>query len=117
MSLLTELEALGVNTEDALRRFMNNSSLYVRMLGKYPAAAENSAVAEKFASKDYEAALTETHTLKGVSGNLSLTPLFKDYSDIVTLLREGKNDEAEKLYEQTAVIEKQIIDCIKANNG
>ena len=116
MSMLTELEALGVNTEEALRRFMNNSALYVRMLGKYPAAAENSAVAEKFAAKDYEAALTETHTLKGVSGNLSLTPLFKDYSEIVTLLREGKNDDAEALYEKTAVTEKQIIDCIKANS-
>lgn len=115
MSLLTELEALGVNTEEALKRFMNNSSLYVRMLGKYPAAAEDSAVAEKFAAKDYEAALTAAHTLKGVSGNLSLTPLFKNYSEIVALLREGKNDEAEKLCEQTAAVEKQIIDCIRAN--
>lgn len=115
MSLLTELAALGVNTEEALGRFMNNSSLYERMLGKYPAAAENAAVAEKFAAKDYEAALTETHTLKGVSGNLSLTPLFKDYSEIVALLREGRNDEAEELYAKTQAVEKQIVDCIKAN--
>ena len=34
MSMLDELKALGVNIEDALQRFMNNSALYEKMLGK-----------------------------------------------------------------------------------
>ncbi len=111
-SMLEQLRELGVNTEEALTRFMNNEALYIRMLKKYPAAAAGVDPAGKFAAKDYDGALTDTHTLKGVTGNLSLTPLYKAYSDIVALIREGKGDQAAKAYEEMLPAEKAIIDCI-----
>ena len=77
MDLISELKKLGANTDEALVRFMNNSDLYVKMLGKFPAAVKDADVSAHFDAKDYEAAVSTAHTLKGVTGNLSLTPLFK----------------------------------------
>lgn len=116
MDLITELGELGVNTDEALTRFMNNTSLYVRMLGKFPAAAKGAKVTEAFQEKDYEKALAAAHTLKGVTGNLSLTPLFKAYTDIVALLREGQPEKAEALFSETIPIEEKIISCIEKHS-
>lgn len=115
MSIISELQTLGVDTDEALTRFMNNEGLYIRMLKKYPAAVEGSKAAEKFAQKDHDGAIAETHTLKGVTGNLSLTPLYKAYTEMVALLRAGKDDEAAELYQKTLPVEQAIIDCINNN--
>lgn len=115
MSMINDLEALGVNTSEALGRFMNNSMLYEKLIAKYPDSARTADVAAQFAAKDYEKAVEAAHTLKGVTGNLSLTPLYTAYTEIVNLLRAGKNDEAEKLYNETAPIEEKIIAAIEAN--
>ena len=39
MDLLSELDGLGVKTGEAIQRFSNNTALYIRMLGKFPATA------------------------------------------------------------------------------
>lgn len=113
MDLISGLGELGVNTEEALTRFMNNASLYERMLKKFPAAARDAKVLECFQAKDNEKALAAAHTLKGVTGNLSLTPLFKAYTDIVALLRADKPEEAEAMYMELIPTEKKIIECIE----
>ncbi len=56
MDLINELEALGVNTQEALRRFSGNSALYVKMLGKLTAAANDLEVMPCIEKEDYETA-------------------------------------------------------------
>lgn len=116
MDLITELKELGVNTEEALGRFMNNSGLYVRMLGKFPAAVSDADVPAHFEAKDYETAVSTAHTLKGVTGNLSLTPLFKAYTDIVALLREGNPEKAEAILKEILPVQEKIIACIESHS-
>lgn len=116
MDLITELKELGADTNEALARFMNNSDLYVRMLGKFPAAVKDANVPAHFAEKDYEAAVSTAHTLKGVTGNLSLTPLFKAYTEIVALLRAGDNSTAEILLNEILPVQEKFIACIESHS-
>ncbi len=116
MDLIAELEGLGVNTSEALSRFMNNKALYVRMLGKFPAAAREADVSSHFKAKDYDTAVASAHTLKGVTGNLSLTPLYAAYTDIVALLRGGQPEKAEAILEEILPTEEKIIACIEKNS-
>ena len=113
MSLLTELQAFDADIQDGLTRFVNNAALYEKMLKKFPAAAEDLQVLEYFESGDLEKALANAHTLKGMTGNLSLSPLYKAYTDIVSLLREEKPEEAKKLLVDVIPAQKEIIECIK----
>jgi len=113
MSLLDDLQGFGVDVQDGLKRFVNKAALYEKMLKKFPAAAEELPVANAFTSGDLEQALANAHTLKGMTGNLSLTPLYEAYTDIVALLREGKPNEAQALLLKILPLQEQIISCIK----
>lgn len=113
MSLIDELKDLGINAEEALERFMGNASLYERMLGKLTAAVKENEVMPCFDAGNNEEALAKAHTLKGVTGNLSVTPLYSAYSDIVSLLRAGKPDEAKAQLELILPVQDKIISCIE----
>ncbi|MDE6133322.1 MAG: hypothetical protein K2G04_08110 [Oscillospiraceae bacterium] len=87
MSKIDELKALGVNIEEALDRFMGNGALYEKMLNKLTAAVNDVQVLPFFEAGDHKTALENAHALKGVTGNLSITPLYKGYTEIVDELR------------------------------
>lgn len=113
MSLLDELQALGADIHDGLTRFVNNTALYEKMLKKFPGAAEGLPVLSNFESGDLDAALANAHTLKGMTGNLSLTPLYHAYTDIVALLREEKPAQAQEIMKGIVDKQEEMIDCIK----
>lgn len=113
MDLLTELKGMGTNIDEGLERCMNNVGLYEKLLKKVPQNIEKLEVLSYFGSGDYETTLMNAHTIKGVAGNLSLTPLFSAYSDIVNLLRANKPDEAKKILVGILPLQGQIVDCIK----
>lgn len=113
MALLDELKDLKVNTDEALNRFMNNSSLYERMLLKFPPNLEKLEVLSFIEAGDVKTATENAHTLKGIAGNLSLTPLYTAYTEIVNLLRADKPDEAKAILVETLPIQAEINACIK----
>lgn len=87
MLTLDALREFGANVEDGLQRCMNNESFYLRLV---PMAANDTGF-EKLraavAACDLDAAFEAAHALKGVLGNLSLTPLYEPVSVLTELLR------------------------------
>lgn len=117
MDLLNELEKLGVNTNEALERFSGNSSLYIRMLGKFPASINDLEVMPCIESGDIETSITRAHTIKGVTGNLSITPLYNSYTKIVNDLRAGNPNSAKEELEKILPVQKEILECIEKNKA
>ena len=113
MSMLDELQVLGADIPDGLKRFVNNAALYEKMLKKFPAAAEGLPVLEHFESGNLDAALANAHTLKGMTGNLSLKPLFDAYTEIVALLRAGDPVTAKNLTVGIVPTQEAMIACIR----
>ncbi|MBD5462959.1 MAG: hypothetical protein HDR24_07855 [Lachnospiraceae bacterium] len=116
MSMISELQELGADVNDAMQRFMNNASLYERMLKKLPATVKDKPVMEFIESGDIKTAIENAHTLKGVMGNLSVSPLYKAYTDIVNLLREDKPGEAKSILEGCIPVQEQVMACIEKYN-
>lgn len=115
MDLLDELKKLGVNTEEGLERFSGNKSLYARMMGKFPASVNDLDVISSIEANDIEAAITKAHTIKGVTGNLSITPLYTAYTQIVNDLRAGNAASAKEALEKILPVQKEILECIENN--
>ncbi|MBD5501652.1 MAG: hypothetical protein HDR10_10710 [Lachnospiraceae bacterium] len=113
MSLLDDLKELDVNTDEGLGRFMNNAALYEKMIKKFNATVADLEVMPHFESGDLDKALTNAHTLKGVTGNLSLTPLYTAYTEIVTQLRANNPEQAKEKLAEILPIQKKIIECIE----
>ena len=61
---------------------------------------------------DYDALIKHVHTLKGTTGNLSITPLFEKYNEILGLLRDGNPAPAKAIMAKLLPVQEKIVDCI-----
>lgn len=113
MALLNELELLGADANDALQRLGGKVSFYEKLLLKLPNAIESNQVVSLIEEGNITQAIANAHTLKGVFGNLSITPLYKTYTEIVDELRAGHVDAAKDLLVQILPLQEQVLECIK----
>lgn len=112
MGLIEEIQTLGADTNDALARFMGNRALYEKMLKKLPKVVSETPVLPFAQSGDFETATSNAHALKGVTGNLSLTPLYTNYTAIVDMYRSGDSEQATKLLTETLEVQQKFLDVI-----
>ena len=87
MLTLSSLEELGVNTREGMGRCLNNEQFYLRLVKKSMEDENCEKLRDALEKNDLDAAFTLAHTLKGVYGNLALTPLFEIVNEITELLR------------------------------
>jgi HPt (histidine-containing phosphotransfer) domain-containing protein len=76
-----------INTEEGLKRVLNNSGLYVKLLNKFKTDTNLEDTLAAVETGDYEKAQVMAHTIKGVAANLSLTELFKQSLELETQIK------------------------------
>lgn len=86
------LEALGVNLEITLPRFLDNEVFYLRMLDKFLRKPYLEDLSKEIESEDYEEAFRACHSLKGVSVNLGLDKLYEMTLPLTEELRNPPYD-------------------------
>ena len=87
MITVEKLNEYGANTSEGLGRCMGNEALYLRLVSAVAAQPDFDKLNEAVAAGDLKTAFESAHALKGVLGNLSLTPLYDKVSEITELLR------------------------------
>lgn len=112
MGLLEELCELGVNTEEALRRMRGNKELYEDLLLGIPEDIADYEIGTYMQGENFKQATLNAHALKGEMANLGVTPLYNWYASLNTLLKEGKEQEAQEVYEEGLPVLDAILDCI-----
>lgn len=88
MSILKELNDYGCDIKGALDRVLGDEELYIICLEKFVADEGFDKLGKYIEEKKIEMAFNESHTLKGVSGNLGVTPLYNLLTVIVEKLRK-----------------------------
>ncbi|MEE5990219.1 MAG: Hpt domain-containing protein [Lachnospiraceae bacterium] len=81
----------GIDYDGGLKRCLNDTSLYERVLCKFPGDKSYSKIVEALESADAKAAFEAAHTLKGVSANLGLTDLYDSVFPLVEELRNASD--------------------------
>ena len=88
---IESLRQFGADVDDGVTRCAGNEAFYLRMIDKIKADPGfdqlDAAVREGRLEDGFKAA----HALKGVLGNLSLTPLYKPVEELTELLRAKKD--------------------------
>lgn len=87
MLTVEKLKAYGANTEEALSRCFGKEAFYLQLVNMAYGDQNYAKLEESLKAKDLDAAFEAAHALKGVLGNLSLTPLYNPVSEITELLR------------------------------
>lgn len=97
--VLDSLKHWNCDVDGALERFVDDSDLYVSCLEIFAKDENFENLRKALEVQDYEAAFKAAHTLKGVAGNLGLTPLLHAIVNIVEPLRAKDYSNLMSLYE------------------
>ena len=98
----------GGSYNDALAIMMNDI-LIAKMLGKFVSGGSCLQMIELYEQKEYRSLFAAAHSLKGVAGNLALTPLYNLASFITEATR---NDDGANLDKEINEL-KNIYELIK----
>lgn len=90
--LFDDLRKAGCDPETGMRRLMNNEELYTSYLTNYPSYSAKLNFEGDYRRGDRVSAEKHAHILKGLTGNLSLDPLYAAYTSVVDCLRKGIGD-------------------------
>lgn len=101
--------------EDGLERFVNKPELYHKFLGKFLEEQVFDNLKKAMEEEDYKSAFQYAHTLKGNTGNLSLTHLYQATIPLVEALRGEQPDveKAKELYQEVADAFEEAVDFLK----
>ncbi|MCX4268616.1 MAG: Hpt domain-containing protein [Lachnospiraceae bacterium] len=117
MDVLEELKELGVDIEDGLKRLNKNEALYKRLLGTFVKTMKAKTIAPDFDASNCTEAIEIAHAIKGTAGNLSITPVYEAYSEIVNLLRTGQPEKAREILIEIIPTQNKIIQCIEKHSA
>ena len=87
MLTLDALRACGANTAEGLGRCMNNEAFYLRLVNMALDDASFQKLSDAVAAGDKRAGFEAAHSIKGVLGNLALTPIYAPVAEMTELLR------------------------------
>ena len=113
MEMLTvdALQEFGADTAEGLARCMNNEQFYLRLVAMAVGDANFEKLADAIGAQDFKAAFEAAHALKGLVGNLSLTPLYEPVCRITELLRSRTDTDYTPLLEEISA-QKEKLDAL-----
>lgn len=103
MLTVEKLKQFGADTEEGLSRCMNMEEFYLNLCGMIKTEQNFAVLKEAIDKNDLDKAFEAAHSLKGVLGNLSITPLYSLSSEITELLRRKAEADYPALVEQLLV--------------
>ena len=111
MITIEELKAAGANVEEGLSRCLNKEDFYLKMVNLGLNNQNFQLIGPALETKDYDKAFELCHALKGVIGNLSLTPLYDLVCSLTEALRTPDSADVDyiQLYNQIITLQKELL--------
>lgn len=110
MLTVENLKAIGVNTDEGLARCMNNEQFYLMLVGKALGNDGVERLDQALKNGNLDEGFEIAHSLKGVLGNLSLTPLYDAVVEITELLRARTELDYTPYMDKIKTLEKELKD-------
>ena len=98
MITVEELRSAGADVETGLSRCLGNEALYLKLAGMGLGDAKFEELGAVLNAGDLDKAFELCHALKGVIGNLSITPLYEVLSDMTEKLRSREQADYPSMY-------------------
>ncbi len=102
-----------INTSEGLERCLNNEEFYLRLVNKALNDDSYLKLKEEIDNKNIDEAFKIAHSLKGVLGNLSITPMYEIAYELTELLRNKKDIDYKEYVEKLLEIRDELLLIIK----
>ncbi len=103
----------GCDVPGALPRFIGDRDFYCRMLAMLAGEEDFQKLGDALNAGDVKSSFDAAHTLKGVLGNIGLTPMYEEACSIVELLRAGRLEGTREHYNTLMRQEKELEALLK----
>ncbi len=100
MLTVEALRKWGADTDDGLKRCMNNEAFFLNLVGRVAQDPSFDGLKAAVEAGDLEKGFELAHALKGMSANLSLTPICNPVQEITELLRNRTQTDYSALLEE-----------------
>ena len=87
MVTIEQLKEFGANTAEGVARCAGMEALYLKLVKMVPSEGNFDKLKTALDAGDLDEAFAAAHALKGVLGNLSLTPMYNKVDEMTELLR------------------------------
>lgn len=109
MLTIEKLQQYGVNTKEGLQRCMGMEAFYFRMLGMGLKNDSFDKLEMSLAAGNLEESFELSHALKGVVGNLALTPIYNPLADMTEMLRAKKDADYVAMYKPIKELRDKLV--------
>ncbi len=109
MLTLEKLNEFGVDTKEGLTRCMNNQKFYFRMISMGLSNDSFEKLGKALEENNLDEAFEAAHALKGVLGNLALTPIYTPLSEMTEMLRAKKTADYTAMYKPIMEMRNQLL--------
>ena len=109
MLTIETLNEFGVNTKEGLTRCMNNEKFYFKMIKMGLASDQFEKLGTALDNNKLDEAFEAAHALKGVLGNLALTPIYTPLAEMTELLRAGKSEDYVTMYAPILALRNKLL--------
>lgn len=109
MLSIEALNEFGVNTKEGLTRCMNNEKFYFKMIKMGLASDQFDKLGAALENNQLDEAFEAAHALKGVLGNLALTPIYNPLAEMTELLRAGKSEDYITMYKPILELRNKLL--------
>ena len=96
---MEKLKNYGADVQGALTRFVDDAEFYCMCLSEFMTDRNVEILGQAVRARDYAQAFDVAHTLKGVAGNIGLTPLYISICALVESLRAQEYGNLDMEYE------------------
>ncbi|MEG0894898.1 MAG: hypothetical protein RSE07_06095 [Oscillospiraceae bacterium] len=110
---IEELKKAGINYEDGIKRFAYKAEIYNKYLINFFDDPTFFQLGDYLKEQNYIEAFKCAHTLKGVSGNLSMDDFYQCVCILVEALRNNQTDNINQIYNNLLIIYKKAEKTIK----
>lgn len=114
MLTLEKMRALGIDPTDGLTRCMNNEVFFFKMISMAVANDYFDTLGPALEKNDLDSAFEAAHALKGVIGNLALSPIYEPLAEMTELLRAKKEADYISMYRPIKEIRDQLLALSKS---
>lgn len=112
--LLDALRSKNVKVDDTIKRFVGNTSLFVKFTISFALEDRLPAIYEAYDSGDNDKLIMAVHKLKGVGGNLGMTDIYDTSEKAISILRSGSRDGVLDLLKRLETLCRDISETVKS---
>jgi len=114
MITIDNLRDYGADVDEGVKRCLDDEEFYIDLVKSVIPDERLTELEQLIAARDFEKSFEVAHALKGMYGNISITPIYEPICEITELLREKKDVDYSDFLNKAKAEKKRLDDLYNA---